>query len=49
MTRKDKVIAKLIKAAKQAMKEIDWAMPCTPLGDAWDALYAAVETAKKLK
>jgi hypothetical protein len=47
MTRKDKVIRKLIRAAKKAIKELDFAMPCTPAGDAWNALHEAVRFAKK--
>jgi hypothetical protein len=49
MTSQDRVIRKLVKAAKQAMKEIDFAMPCTPLGDAWSALHSAVKAAEKLR
>jgi len=39
MTKAEKM---LVKAAKKAMLELSDAMPCTPYGDAWDALYDAV-------
>lgn len=49
MTKKEKVIKKLVRAAKKAMKELQWAQPCTPLGDVWNECHKAVEAAKRLK
>ena len=44
----DQIIRKFMKIAKVTMKELNFAMPCTPLGDIWHALFATVDDAKKL-
>jgi hypothetical protein len=43
MTKKERVIRQLVRAAKKAMKELEWAMSGTPANDVWTALYNAVK------
>lgn len=48
-TKKDKALKRLVRVAKKAMKSLEWAMPCSPMGDLWAELYQAVKYAKKVK
>ena len=45
----DRVIRRLVRAAKKAMKQLEFCMSCTEGGDAWNALYSAVRAAETLQ
>ncbi len=47
LDKKDKDIQRLIKAARKAMKQLEWAMPVTEEWEAYDALRKAIKAAEK--
>ena len=45
----ERVNRKLLRAAKKAMKQLEFCMSCSEGGEAWNALYSAVRAAEKLQ